>query len=767
MEPQRVAQHGGAIMRLVDEIFPLVEGFYVDLHKNPELSHREHRTASAVAEWLTRAGFEVETGIGGTGVVGVLRNGEGPTVLLRGDMDALPIEERTGLPYASTARGTDDDGNDVPIMHACGHDAHTACLVGAADLLADERERWRGTLVVVAQPAEETMDGAGSMLRDGLYTRFPRPDIALAQHVGPQPAGMISHRPGVILGAAATYRVRVHGTGGHASRPHLTVDPVVIAANIVTRLQTVVSREVSPAEMAVVTVGVIRAGSKGNIIPDDAYLEINTRALNEAVADRLRTAIERIVLAEAAASGAERNPEIEVFQQAGVTHNEPEATRQVAAAHRAYFGDGYVIELPEPLTASEDFSEYGLPGDPSPVPYVFWFVGSTPHEVWEAAPGATPYEKLASIPAGHSPFFAPDREPTLRAGLAALTVGALTYLGRPEDIAPTGGQRSFGEAPAGPPVAAPSAPPPPPPPPPPPGPNEPYNHPRPGAAGAVPAAAHADPQGAAYGEQAGRGDDAPAPVGRHSGAGAPDDGAAARGGEGESTAYTDMADFLDDDDDAPPPPPAPAAPAPPQGPPVSAPPPSGPPVVPSGPQVPLSAPPPSGPPIAPSGPQASLSAPPPSGPPVVPSGPQIPLSAPPPSGPPIAPSGPQVPPLRDAAAPPSHGMPGSPQGLPVSPPQGRPVSPLSGPQAPPPVGPPVPPLPSPPQGAPIAAPPPSGPPQGPPVAAPPPQGSPAVSAPPPPPPGATPYGIGEPPAEPRYDEHDPAARPPEDPPYRY
>ncbi|MFC4562137.1 amidohydrolase [Nocardiopsis mangrovi] len=705
VEPHRVAQHGGAIMRLVDEIFPLVEGFYVDLHKNPELSHREHRTASAVAEWLTRAGFEVETGIGGTGVVGILRNGEGPTVLLRGDMDALPIEERTGLPYASTARGTDDDGNDVPIMHACGHDAHTACLVGAADLLAGERDRWRGTLMIVAQPAEETLHGAGSMLRDGLYTRFGRPDIALAQHVGPQPAGMVSHRAGVILGAAVSYRVRIFGDGGHASRPHLTVDPVVIAANIVTRLQTVVAREVSPSEMAVVTVGVIRAGTKANIIPDEAHLEINTRAVNEAVAERLRDAVERIVRAEAAASGAEREPEIEVDQQAGVTRNEPEATRQVAAAHRAYFGDGYVIELPEPLTASEDFSEYGLPGDPSPVPYVFWFVGSTPHDVWEAAPGATPYEKLASVPGSHSPFFAPDREPTLRAGLAALTVGALTYLGRSEAVAPTGEQQSFGASPIGDPAA--------PPPPPPAGPDEPYAFPPPAGVGAVPAATHADPQGDAYGDRSDRGDDpyggrfddAPAPAGRHGAAGPPDEGAT-RDGEGESTAYADMADLLDDDEPAPPAAPAPMAPpAPPQGPPVS---------------------------------------------------------APPPSGPPVVPSGPQVPPLRDAAGAPSPGLPEAPpQGTPGSVPQGWPGSPLSGPQAPPPVGPPVSPLPNPPQGAPVAAPPPSGPP----APAPPPQGTP-LSA-PPPPPGATPYGTGEqPPYEPRYDGYDPGARPPEDPPYR-
>ncbi|MBB6170250.1 hippurate hydrolase [Nocardiopsis mwathae] len=430
-------------MRLVDEIFPLVEGFYVDLHKNPELSHAEYRTANSVAEWLTRSGFEVTTGVGGTGVVGLLRNGDGPTVMLRADMDALPMEEKTGLPYASTAHGTDADGNEVPIMHACGHDAHTACLVGTADLLAEARDRWRGTLMVVAQPAEETIEGADAMVADGLYERFGRPDVILGQHVGPQPAGMVSHRAGVLLAASEAMSVRVFGSGGHASRPDATVDPVVIAANIITRLQTVVSREISPSEMAVVTVGMVRAGTKANIIPDEAYLEINTRALNELVAGRLRSAIDRIVRAEAAASGAPRDPEITVLQQAGVTANDPDHTRDVSAAHRAYFGEGYVIDLPEPVTGSEDFGAFGLPGHPEPIPYVYWFIGGTPHDVWQAAPGDTPYEKLASVPSNHSPFFAPDREPTLRAGLAALTIGALTYLGRERDAAPTGEQQAF------------------------------------------------------------------------------------------------------------------------------------------------------------------------------------------------------------------------------------------------------------------------------------------------------------------------------------
>ena len=436
VDPNRAAQHGSVVMRLLDEIFPLVEGFYVDLHKNPELSHSEHRTASGVAEWLTRTGYEVHKGVGGTGVVGILRNGPGPTVMLRADMDALPVEERTGLPYASTARATDGEGRDVPVMHACGHDAHTACLVGAADLLSETREEWTGTVMVVAQPAEETLDGAQAMLDDGLYERFGRPDVILGQHLGPQPAGLISHRAGVILGAADSYRVRIYGEGGHASQPHTTIDPVLVAAHIVTRLQGVVSREISPSEMAVLTVGRIQAGTKANIIPDEAYLEVNTRALNDNVARQLEAAIERIVRAEAAASGATREPEVERFEGAGITVNDPTSTAEVAAAHHAYFGDDYVIHLPDPFPGTEDFSCFGLPADPQPIPYVFWFVGATPHDVWEAAPGDTPYEKMGNVPSNHSPYFAPSREPTLRAGLAAITVAALSYLGSERSAPP-------------------------------------------------------------------------------------------------------------------------------------------------------------------------------------------------------------------------------------------------------------------------------------------------------------------------------------------
>ncbi|QVQ54846.1 amidohydrolase [Spiractinospora alimapuensis] len=419
-------------MPLAEEVFPLVEGIYVDLHHNPELSNQEFRTARTVAEWLNRCGFEVTSGVGGTGVVGVLRNGDGPTVLLRGDMDALPILERTGLPYASTARATDVDGSDVPVMHACGHDLHTACLVGAADLLSSARNNWQGTLVIVAQPAEETVSGARAMLADGLYSIAPRPDVVLAQHVGPYPAGMVIHREGTMFAAAASYGVRVFGRGGHASRPHATVDPVLVVANIVTRLQGIVAREVDPTDMAVVTVGVLSAGSRSNIIPDEAYFEVDIRAFDLAVHARVEAAVRRVIQAEALAAAAPREPEVTLKARVAPTANDPGNTDQVRAAHRAYFGEPHVVDLLDPRTGSEDCGEFGLPDSEDPIPTVYWLLGGTPHEVWEKAPGDTPYEKLVNVPENHSPFFAPDREPTLRAGVAAMTVAAMSYLGTEE-----------------------------------------------------------------------------------------------------------------------------------------------------------------------------------------------------------------------------------------------------------------------------------------------------------------------------------------------
>lgn len=271
---------------------PALEDFYRDLHRHPELSLREHRTAALLAERLRKAGYETADGVGGTGVVGVLRNGDGPTVLLRADMDALPVTEETGLPYASETAG---------VMHACGHDLHVTWLTGAADALAAGRDTWSGTLVVLGQPAEETGEGAARMVADGLYERFPRPDVLLAQHAAPGPAGLYAHSPGLIMSAATDIDIVVHGLGGHGSRPEATVDPVVTAAYIVTRLQTVVSREIAARDSAVLTVGRIEAGTRHNIIPSEARIALNLRTQSEDVRERMIAAIRRIAAGECAA----------------------------------------------------------------------------------------------------------------------------------------------------------------------------------------------------------------------------------------------------------------------------------------------------------------------------------------------------------------------------------------------------------------------------------------------------------------------------------
>ncbi|MFC7740586.1 amidohydrolase [Nocardiopsis composta] len=286
---------------------------YRDLHAHPELSYAERRTAAEVARRAGAAGYEVATGVGRTGVVAVLRNGEGPTVLLRADMDALPVEEKTGLPYASTATGTAADGTETPVMHACGHDMHTVCLLGALDVLAAAADSWSGTVLAVFQPAEELATGAAAMVDDGLFERFGTPDVTLGQHVAPLPAGWVGCHAGPAFAATDSLRVRMFGRGGHGSRPETTVDPVVMAASTVMRLQTVVSREVAAGDAAVVTVGSLRAGTKENIIPDEAELQINVRSFDTRVRERVLEAITRIVKAEAAASGAEREPEITPF----------------------------------------------------------------------------------------------------------------------------------------------------------------------------------------------------------------------------------------------------------------------------------------------------------------------------------------------------------------------------------------------------------------------------------------------------------------------
>lgn len=390
-----------------------LEDFYRDLHRHPELSLREHRTAGKLAERFERAGFETDGGIGVTGVAGLLRNGDGPVVLLRADMDALPVREETGLPYASRTPG---------LMHACGHDLHVTWLAGAAKALADGRDTWSGTLLVVGQPAEETGLGAARMVADGLYERFPRPDVLLGQHAVPGPAGLYGHVPGLILSASTDIDIVVHGVGGHGSRPETAVDPVVTACFLVTRLQTIVSREVAAGESAVLTVGRIEAGTRPNIIPTEARLSLNIRTQSELARERMIAAVRRIAAGECAAAGCPREPEVTVGASFPITVNDAETDRRVAAVHGEVFGAGAVLD-PGPAMASEDFPHLA----PGGLPYAYWFVTSTPGEVWNAAPGDDLAEKLTAVPSNHSPHFAPDLS-TLKPGVQTLVSGALALL---------------------------------------------------------------------------------------------------------------------------------------------------------------------------------------------------------------------------------------------------------------------------------------------------------------------------------------------------
>jgi hippurate hydrolase len=388
---------------------------YRDLHRHPELSLQEFRTAGILENALRPLGFEVTAEVGGTGVVGVLRNGDGPVVMLRADIDALPVEEQTGLPYASTARAIDADGQEVPVAHACGHDMHATCLLGAATELVEGRADWSGTLLVVFQPAEELARGARDMIEDGLFERFGKPDIVLGQHVGPAPAGMIGHGSGPLMAAADTVRIVLHGRGGHGSAPEGTIDPVLMAAQVVVRLQSIVAREVSPSESAVVTVGRLQAGMKANVIPDTAELGVSVRTFDEGTRKTVRGAIERIVRAEAAASNAPREPEVDWTEGTPVLVCDPEATEKTVAAFTERFGAERLLTLGR-INASEDVGVFGTAAG---VPTVYWFLGCLDFDK----------HTFDHLPLNHSADFAPDIEPTLSTGVAALVTAARTWLG--------------------------------------------------------------------------------------------------------------------------------------------------------------------------------------------------------------------------------------------------------------------------------------------------------------------------------------------------
>jgi hippurate hydrolase len=403
------------------ELLPDLESLYKDIHAHPELSLQEARTAGLAADRLRAAGYEVTTGIGKTGVVGLLRNGDGPTVMLRADMDALPVEEATGVPYASKVRATDKEGKTVPVMHACGHDMHVTWLVGASTMLAQSRAEWKGTLLAVFQPAEETAQGAQAMIDDGLFKRFPKPDVILGQHLMVGPAGTIGLRPGVITSAADSLQLRLFGRGAHGSMPQASIDPVVMAAATVLRLQTIVSREIAPAESAVVTVGSLQAGSKENVIPDEAVIKLNVRTFDEGVRQRVLDSIKRIVDAEAAASGAPKPPEITPLDRYPMVLNDADSTKRVVEAFRKHFPADRVRET-GPASASEDFGSFGTEWQ---VPSVFWFVGGTDPDTYAKAKAAN---RINEIPTNHNPRFLPVIHPTLETGVETLIVGARAWL---------------------------------------------------------------------------------------------------------------------------------------------------------------------------------------------------------------------------------------------------------------------------------------------------------------------------------------------------
>ena len=398
------------------------EDVYKQLHAHPELSFKETKTAALTASKLKELGYEVLEGIGQTGVVGVLRNGKGQTVLARADMDALPVKENTGLPYASTLTAADDAGETVSVSHACGHDAHVTCLLGAAELLANSRRSWGGTFIALFQPAEEVAGGAKAMVADGLSEQIPKPDVAFSQHVLAHPAGTIGTQVGPVLSAGDSVRITLHGKGAHGSMPHNSIDPVVLAALVVLRLQTIVSRETKPGEFAVLTVGSSVAGSKSNIIADHAVLLVNLRTYDMGVRQRMIDSIERIVKAECEASNSPRPPEFEYYDQYPLTENDPEVTEKITSAFRSHFGLQSVFDLGR-VTASEDFSH--IP-NAFGTPYTYWGVGGIDPEKYAQALKEGRVEQ--DIPVNHSEFFAPVIEPTLSIGTQAVVVAALTYL---------------------------------------------------------------------------------------------------------------------------------------------------------------------------------------------------------------------------------------------------------------------------------------------------------------------------------------------------
>jgi len=394
----------------VDAVYPDAHALYLDIHQNPELSSHETKTAEKVATHLRAAGYDVTEHVGGTGVVAILKNGPGPTIMLRTELDALPVEEKTGLPYASTVRAKDDSGRDVGVMHACGHDLHMAAILGTAEIMARSKNTWHGTLMLIGQPAEETISGAEGMIRDGLFTRFPKPDVAVALHVGNElPAGMVSITPGIYNTNSDSIRITIYGKGGHGAAPQTTVDPIVIAARTILSLQTIISREIKPGEMGVITVGYIHAGTKNNIIPDQAEMGLTVRTYKQDVRKQILAAISRITKEEAEGAAAPKKPLVEHYEFTDAVYNDPALAERMRAPLEAALGKKNVI-IEGPIAPSEDFSyfvEQGVPG------FYFSLGGADPEKFAQAKASGT------RLPSNHSPLFAPDVDPALHAGIEA------------------------------------------------------------------------------------------------------------------------------------------------------------------------------------------------------------------------------------------------------------------------------------------------------------------------------------------------------------
>ena len=405
-----VAAEKAAVDTELNSDYPHLDALYKDIHAHPELGHHEVRTAALLAKEMRGLGFTVTEGVGGTGLVALYRNGDGPTVLVRTELDALPMEEKTGLPYASRVQA-DWNGKQTFVAHSCGHDIHMAVWVGTARALLSRKDRWHGTLMFIAQPAEEAGDGAEGMIKDGLFTRFPKPDIGFALHGGPAPDNAVSYKAGVLTSNADSLMITFHGRGAHGAQPHLAIDPIVMAARFVVDVQTVISREKDPLQPGIVSIGSIQGGTVGNIIPDTVILRGTVRTYDDKVRQRILAGIRRTAEAEAAMEGAPP-PTIQFLDPSEAVNNDAALTARTAPVFKAAFGAN-AVELTQPMTPSEDYSAFIIAG----VPSLYFGIG-----VYDPARVAAAVAGGPALPSNHSPFYAPVPEPTIRTGVEAMTL---------------------------------------------------------------------------------------------------------------------------------------------------------------------------------------------------------------------------------------------------------------------------------------------------------------------------------------------------------